>query len=317
MKISGNKIFSVKNVARHKELDLCGLKIKFKTHKSIIGYYEKKIQELNQVIQNQQSTIEQKESQIQKNIEDITQLSSVLKLNAIPDEDIRLIPEDLQEKFAMDHFGITVRKNTSDIPVVYDVLQKKVYACTNTSFDVNIIVDAGANIGCASIYYAQRYPNATIYALEPEKENYQLLVKNVSKYPNIIPLNIGLWGRDCAMKVVDNGNGAWGYQVSDNGNMIGEIECCTINSLMKKFKIKKIDILKIDIEGAEKNVFEHTENIDFAKIDMISIELHDRMEPGCSNAFFNAIVNHPEYELDYVYTENLVFRKQNINKEKK
>ena len=224
--------------------------------------------------------------------------------------DIRQLPEELQEKYAMDYFGMKIRKNTSDIHVLYDVLQRKVYMCTNTDYDVHTIIDAGANIGCASVYFSQRYPNTKIYALEPEKENYKLLLKNTSKYPNIIPINAGLWGSDCDLKVVDNNNGCWGYEVAETGKEIDNVKCYSLNSLIKKFNIEKIDILKIDIEGAEKNVFDHSENIDFSKIDIISIELHDWMKKGCSNSFFKTISQHPEYELDYLETENLVLRKK-------
>ncbi|MBO6056524.1 MAG: FkbM family methyltransferase [Alphaproteobacteria bacterium] len=306
-----HKIFSIKNEGKHKIIRMLGLKIKFKTFKKVTRYYDAEIENLKKTIQSLQMTIEQNNDKFKNSID---KLKNTLKINALPLEDIRLIPEHLQEKYALDHFDIKVRKGTSDISVVYDVLQKKVYACTDTSYDVEIIIDAGANIGCASVYYAQRYPNAKIYALEPEKENYKLLVENVSKYPNVIPLNIGLMGTDCTLKVVDNNNGAWGYEIRNDGNVINDVECCTVNSLIKKFNMKKVDILKIDIEGAEASVFQNLENINFDKIDMISIELHDRLRGGSSNSFFNAIARHPEYELDYVYTENLVFRKQHTNK---
>lgn len=55
-----------------------------------------------------------------------------------------------------------------------------------------IIVDAGANIGLASIYFANNYPEAKIIAIEPEQSNFELLKKNVAPYPNIIPLQAAL-----------------------------------------------------------------------------------------------------------------------------
>ena len=82
MKVAREKIFSVKNVARHKEVALCGLKIKFKTQKSIIAYYEKNIQELTQVIHDQQATIEQKLNEIKKQQELLQQKDAKIQENS-------------------------------------------------------------------------------------------------------------------------------------------------------------------------------------------------------------------------------------------
>ena len=138
----------------------------------------------------------------------------------------------------MEYYGIKVRKNTSDIYVVYQVLQNQAYNCVHTLHEVNTIIDAGANIGCASVFFAKCYPNAKIYALEPEKSNYKLLVKNTSKYPNVIPINAGLWGTDGVLNVIDDNSGNWGFKVSENGTGINKVKCYTINSLIKKFNIQ-------------------------------------------------------------------------------
>ncbi len=47
------------------------------------------------------------------------------------------------------------------------------------------IVDAGANIGVTSIYFANRYPGAKIFAVEAEASNFAMLVKNTQAYPSI------------------------------------------------------------------------------------------------------------------------------------
>ena len=59
----------------------------------------------------------------------------------------------------------------------------------------DIVLDAGANIGASAIYFARRYPNARIFALEPEQENYDLLLRNTHRYHNIIPIKAALWGQ--------------------------------------------------------------------------------------------------------------------------
>ena len=59
----------------------------------------------------------------------------------------------------------------------------------------------------------------------------------------------------------------------------------------------EIDLMKIDVEVAEKEIFEHI-NIDkFYHCKVISIELHDRIQVGCRRSFYSAIINHPIREI--------------------
>ena len=72
---------------------------------------------------------------------------------------------------------------------------------------------------------------------------------------------------------------------SSRGNIV---ESTTLNQLIMDYDIPSIDILKIDIEGSEKEVFSHnTEWLE--KVDLIFIEFHDRKKQGCRETFFKAI----------------------------
>jgi FkbM family methyltransferase len=75
------------------------------------------------------------------------------------------------------------------------------------------IIDAGANIGLASVYFASRFPNARILAIEPERKNFEILVKNVERYPNVQPILGALWGERAEVEVVDRGLGNWGFMI--------------------------------------------------------------------------------------------------------
>ena len=204
-------------------------------------------------------------------------------------------------------YDLTIRENTSDLTVVIDVLKKEQYKPLTTLENVNTIIDAGGNIGCTSIYLAQKYPNAKIYTIEPDKDNFNVLVKNTKKYKNIIPINKGLWGENKILEIVNNGLGEWGIQTfeTENINQENVIETITMTDLMNQYNINTIDILKIDIEGAEKNVFSY--NYEWLKkVRQFSIELHDRMVNGCSNTFFKCISNYPEFKMS-IHSEDLIF----------
>ena len=55
------------------------------------------------------------------------------------------------------------------------------------------IVDAGANIGLAAVWFAANYPEARVTAIEPDKANFDLLVEDTSGYKNVVPIRGALW----------------------------------------------------------------------------------------------------------------------------
>src|SRR4030042_5238997 len=82
-----------------------------------------------------------------------------------------------------------------------------------------VIIDAGANIGLSSVYFASRFPNAIIECFEPEDENYALLLKNTEKYGNIKHNKCALWWKSGFVSIVDKGFGLRGFVTEETGNM--------------------------------------------------------------------------------------------------
>jgi FkbM family methyltransferase len=155
------------------------------------------------------------------------------------------------------------------------------------------IVDAGANIGLASIYFANKYPDAKIIAIEPEQSNFEILRENVAPYPNIIPIQAALWHKNEEINLVDPGLGKWGFitKMKDSteglsGNICHVVEGMTVDKIMKSHNIEQIDILKVDVEGAEKEVFSDTSSW-IGKVDSLIVELHEHMKPGCNRSFYH------------------------------
>jgi len=159
-----------------------------------------------------------------------------------------------------------------------------------------VIVDAGANIGLASIYFAIRYPSALILAIECEKSNFEILKLNVKQYGNVIPIQAALWKSDGELRIVDPGLGKWGFMTAEKSvddELAPKTRALTLKSIMRDHEISHIDILKVDIEGAELEVFgESLGWID--SIDTIIAELHDRLKPGCERVFANATADFAE-----------------------
>jgi FkbM family methyltransferase len=151
-----------------------------------------------------------------------------------------------------------------------------------------VIVDAGAHIGMASISFVLRYPQAMVVAVEPEPTNFAALLRNVAPYKNIVPVKAALWEDDGEVWLgPSNVHPKGSFEIVDRGQV--QVRAITIRSLMRELRIPSIDLLKLDIEGAEKEVFETCDWIE--SVGTIAIELHDRVKPGCRAAMQAAARN--------------------------
>lgn len=177
---------------------------------------------------------------------------------------------------------VHIRVRTTDPSTYEEILLRGVYDF-DLPFSPRTIVDAGANIGMASIYYTHRYPDAQIIAIEPEASNFDVLTRNVRLYPAITPIHMALWNKDGEISVREpnlstGAFGKWGFVTIEGPGV--KVPAITMRTLMGEMRIRSIDLLKIDIEGSEIEVFGACDWIQ--DIRCLVIELHDRFRPGCS-----------------------------------
>jgi FkbM family methyltransferase len=183
-----------------------------------------------------------------------------------------------------------IRKGTSDVQAFEQIFLLDDYDIKVANVSPRLIVDAGANVGYASLYFANRYPGATIVAVEPESQNYQLLCKNTAGYPNIKAVKSAVWNEDTHLRVVDQGLGSWGFTVESCGpGDPGAFKATSIGTLLSDTGESSIDILKMDIEGAEKEVFTTNYQQWLPNVSVMIVELHDRIKAGTSDVFYKAI----------------------------
>lgn len=156
---------------------------------------------------------------------------------------------------------------------------------------VRTVVDAGANVGYSARFFADRYPNATVLALEPEASNFELLVANTSEISRIRPLRGALWNDHAELRIADEsvGRNAIQMQVGVAESKDDAVTGFTLAELFDLVGSDEIDVLKIDIEGAERVVFESVGPELLRRVRLIMIELHDWKEPGASRAFYRAL----------------------------
>lgn len=180
------------------------------------------------------------------------------------------------------------------------------------NFQPKLILDCGGNIGCAAVYFANKYPTAQIYSIEPEKDNFQLLTFNTKSYENVHPIQSALWDRETLLRVEDRGYGKWGFMTFETtANDPAAFKTTTVGKLLAESGFDEIDLLKVDIEGAEKEVFAAPDVDEWLpKVKVLVIELHDRMKRGCSYSLFKAI---SKYKWFFTFRgENLIFIREEL-----
>ena len=190
---------------------------------------------------------------------------------------------------------IFLRNDSSDVHVFSQVLYEKEYEI-KYHLNPSVIVDCGANIGLATIFFKNKFPEATIIAVEPEPSNFALLKKNTEEYPDIHCLNSGIWNRSTHLKITNHHRGNWGFTVEETDkNDEDSIQAVSIDELMKKYQLHHIDILKIDIEGSEQKLFESNFEKWLPFVKVMVIEFHDATTKDCAKTFFKALEPY-EYE---------------------
>jgi FkbM family methyltransferase len=174
------------------------------------------------------------------------------------------------------------------------------------------IIDAGANVGISAVYFAYRYPEATIFCIEPEASNAAQLRKNTAAYPNIRLIQGALWSRNARLTITNPEAEKVSFVTTDAATTVGRdsIPGFTVADLLAQSGHQQIDILKIDIEGSEAQVFAGDVDPWLAKVRVLLIELHENKAPGCGRTFFSAVTRHPfEYRQQ---GENVLLTRQGM-----
>lgn len=175
---------------------------------------------------------------------------------------------------------IYYRPGTSDEAILGAFMQGNLTGNKEYLFpDINpkIIADVGANIGVASVWLANRYPNAQIFSYEPVPENYQLLKRNTSEYPTVHVFGYGLAEKNGPLTLFhsdcpDNFGGFSAYEI---GSDTAQTIVCEMQGVAATFdRIGPVDFLKIDCEGAEWEIITSLKTQQLQDLRWITGEMH-------------------------------------------
>ena len=180
-------------------------------------------------------------------------------------------------------------KGSSDEFVFDEIFVRHEYraVCEHLS-QHQVILDLGANVGYASAFFASRFPDARIIAVEPDPANVALCRENLEPYGNRIAVVKGaVWSSCSKLELSHELGDGWATQVvAAKDDARSEIEGWDLPTLLDICRVETVDLLKIDIEGSEAEVFGPNSARWLSRVRNICIELHDAR---CRENFFRAL----------------------------
>lgn len=154
-----------------------------------------------------------------------------------------------------------------------------------------LIIDAGGFIGTAAIRLSQIFPKATIITIEPSEQNFEILQQNIAAFSNIHSIKAALVPEGIeSATLFDRETGDWGFTIVEqpkdksDPKSLHQVETVTLSQILAKHENKDIGLVKLDIEGGEKALFD-SNDIALKSAKAIFAELHDRIVPGCTDSF--------------------------------
>ncbi len=176
------------------------------------------------------------------------------------------------------------------IELYREIFLKEVYK-TELNFHTPFIIDCGANIGFSVLYFKQQYPNAEIWAFEPNPHSFSLLEKNIREN-NLQHVRLF----NCAVSNVEGLTTFYAPQnkSSLNGssaqtNLASDKITVQSKKLSKMLTDRKVDLIKIDIEGDETKVIQELDEANLLTVvEEFIIEYHyDTLTENANKVFFD------------------------------
>ena len=193
------------------------------------------------------------------------------------------------------------RPATSDPLAVYQVLLRrrgKAEYYLPPALQPEVILDIGSNIGSSILFFRDQFPTARIYGFEPHPATFQVLQKNVGSLPGVEVFNYGLGAADANISVpFDDADFSRFMSKDKTSDWSGPLNptACQIKhagNVMTTLGLAKVDLIKIDCEGAEYDVLTSLPGEMLPACKWIVGEMHDE------SAFPLLALLAPHFDLD-------------------
>jgi FkbM family methyltransferase len=171
------------------------------------------------------------------------------------------------------------RDQSSDPLAIHQVFALREYEVLTGERDVRFILDLGANIGCATLFLLRHHPEASVVVVEPDPANMAVCRRNLAAFGDRVRfVQAGVWSQSVPM-VVSRGeyrDGAeWSFQVRPaRPGESPEFQAKTVAELIADAGFPRVDILKMDIEAAEAEVFRTGSDEWLPRVRTLIVEFH-------------------------------------------
>ncbi|MEO8883793.1 MAG: FkbM family methyltransferase [Devosia sp.] len=183
-------------------------------------------------------------------------------------------------------FTIDIRSGSPDLAVAIDSLGLEFEPLAGIPDFGGLIIDAGGYIGTAALRFAALFPRSRIVTIEPSVENLALLRRNVGGVANIVVIEAALAATEGEVMLSDSGNGEWGFSIvaETGGRSLGTVPTVTIDSILTHEQVDRLFLLKLDVEGAEREIFKASAGW-MKRTDIVIAELHEQLAAGAEAAY--------------------------------
>ncbi len=233
-------------------------------------------------------------------------LESVFKVSSGLNEEFKIV---LQKYPA---FPLWVRAGTADPNPFRQVFLENQYEdMTEFVTDPKVILDLGANVGYATMWFAMHFPNAQVIAVEPLKANVERIrkqVENAKIEDRVVVIEAAISDRNQELELYMDAGEFFhtGASLSPDhiyhnqtAKIVAKVECLSLDNLIEQYHLSQPDVIKIDIEGTETDLFSNvTPQFDdiMTNVQVLAIELHGDQAAQIVHQYFD--MNH------WRFTEN-------------
>lgn len=153
------------------------------------------------------------------------------------------------------------------------------YASLLARGKVPVILDGGANIGLAALWFAEAFPEARVLAVEPDAENADLARRNTDHLGTVDVLEAALFSGARTVRLERGGGEAWAFETARGTGADGEIAALSIDDCIARVPAGVPFIVKLDIEGAEAGIL-RSDGAWWHARPILIVEPHDWIKPG-------------------------------------
>ncbi len=182
--------------------------------------------------------------------------------------------------------SIHLRRKTSDFRTARSIFSDHSYLHPPIEIpETGTVIDVGGHIGCFTLFAGGKAGKGRVLVFEPEPANFQLLQKNVQinrlDQVELFPLAVTAEAGEREMFYPKKRTSTGGSSLFREGPESFRVDCTTLPDIFEKQKLEKIDLLKLDCEGAEVEILQTVSDELLHRIRQIVMEIHvpDRMEP--------------------------------------